>query len=74
MAFKDSCPTLAKVPVGEPIFVLRAQDRTAPNTVRHWANMNAMLEGSSQEKIDEAHALADAMEEWQVSNGSKIAD
>jgi hypothetical protein len=36
--------------------------------------MNAMLEGSSQEKIDEAHALADAMEVWQVENGSKIAD
>jgi len=67
----DSC--LAKVKHDEPIFVLRAQDLTAPGIVRAWANM-ARKVGCPETKIKEAFQLADRMEEWAKSNGGKMPD
>lgn len=58
--FDDAC--LAKVKPGEPIFVLRAQDLTAPLMVREWARAN--FTNISPEKYDEAMECADAMEKW----------
>lgn len=50
----------------EPVFVLRAHDDLAPAAIRHWA---AMAEGTHEpEKIGEALALADEMEDWQKQN------
>lgn len=50
----------------EPLFVLRAKDPLAPAVVRTWAN-NAETTGAHEpEKIAEARALADAMEEYRT--------
>lgn len=44
------------------VFVLRAKDPVAAQTIRHWA---AMAEGVHEpERIAEARAAADAMDLW----------
>ena len=62
MAFKSTCKTLAKVADDEPIFVLRAQDRLAADTVAHWAWLAKGV--VSREKYDEAMRCAEAMRTW----------
>lgn len=57
----DSC--LDKVHANEPIFVLRGQDRLAPDLIREWARL-AEHHSLPQEKLNEALACADAMETW----------
>jgi PRTRC genetic system protein C len=53
---------LNKAEPHEPLFVLRAKDPLATQTVRHWATM---AEGTHEpEKIAEALKLADSMEGW----------
>ncbi len=61
MAFKNSCPTLAKVADNEPIFVLRAQDRSAPLAILYWMHLNPDL---PQEKRREAFQCAEQMFNW----------
>lgn len=57
---RQSC--LNKAHSEEPLFVLRAKDPLAAQTVRHWATMS---EGHHEpEKIKEALKLADQMDEW----------
>lgn len=47
------------VNAGEPFFVLRAQDRSAPSVVEYWAlQNNAHTPG---DKIEEARKVADRM-------------
>lgn len=67
----DSC--LAKAADDEPLFVLRAHDKLAPNTVRVWAMM-ARAQGTPSEKVREAMDLADDMEDWSTVNGCKVPD
>jgi hypothetical protein len=50
---------------GEPFFVLRAQDKLSPGLIREWAVAAAQF-GASAEKVREALATADAMEQWPV--------
>jgi hypothetical protein len=57
----------------EPLFVLRAQDRCAPATVRDWAGRAFNL-GASEEKVREAMDLALLMEQWQREHGFKTPD
>lgn len=71
MPFELTC--LDKAFDDEPIFVLRARDDSAPAMVREWARRQEKL-GSKSSKIDQARAVANAMETWQISNGSKLAD
>lgn len=59
--WKDSC--LDKVKPEEPIFVLRAQDKLAPELVREWA-CSAEEHGCPPEKVKEAMDCAAAMESW----------
>lgn len=48
----------------EPLFVLRAKDPEAPDTVRTWAN-NARTRGTHEpEKIAAAFVLAEEMETY----------
>lgn len=47
----------------EPVFVLRAQDKLAPELVRRWAH-EAELNGCPHGKIMRALETADAMENW----------
>lgn len=64
MSTPTSC--LNKAAPEEPVFVLRAKDRHAAMTVRHWATM---AEGTHEAaKIAEARALADQMEAWRARN------
>ena len=44
---------LGKAADDEPVFILRAQDKCAPQHVREWAN-HAELRGASTEKVAEA--------------------
>ena len=69
--FGDSC--LAKLKPGEPIFVLRAQDMVAPEIVRAWA-IAANSKGTPLRKTDAAMDLADEMDKWTHTHGSKVPD
>ena len=68
--FDDDC--LAKVEVGEPIFVLRAQDVTAAETVEAWADNltdryredGIEIPAALAEKLIEAYYQADRMRAW----------
>lgn len=57
---------LSKAAPDEPIFVLRAKDRLAPQAVRLWAQM--AYGAHEAEKVDEAMQLADRMEKWRAQN------
>lgn len=57
----------------EPVFLLRAKDKTAPIIVRRWA-LEQQNQGSTDKCIDVALEWADKMEEWQKVNGCKLAD
>lgn len=60
---KTSC--LNKANSLEPLFVLRAKDPMAAQTVRHWATM---AEGThEQSKIDEAKQIADDMDKYRAA-------
>ena len=54
---------LLKLAPGEPYFVLRAQDRLAPELVEAWA-VEAKLNGCPPAKVVEARAIAKAMRRW----------
>lgn len=64
----SSC--LNKARNDEPLFVLRANDPTAPQTVRLWAAMNA--ERRNPDKINDALRVADSMEKWAASQPKAI--
>lgn len=66
-----STPTscLNKARPDEPIFVLRAKDPKAAQTVRLWAA--AANFDHEPEKIDEALRLADEMDKWHEANVPK---
>ncbi len=59
----SSC--LNKTRNDEPLFILRANDPTAPQTVRLWAAMNA--DRRSPDKLAEAMHVAEDMEKWNAS-------
>lgn len=61
------------IPEDEPVFLLRAQDLTAPHTVRYWAR-TARDFGAKEEIVQAAQEQADAMFKWQEEHGSKIPD
>jgi hypothetical protein len=65
--FEVSDPTscLNKAADDEPVFVLRAHDRTAAQAVRWWLE-NALDLGCqlSPEKVEHAHKIIAAMEAW----------
>jgi len=54
---------LEKLAKDEPFFILRAQDMLAPVVIRHWAGL-AVRNGAPAEKVQEALAVAEAMERW----------
>lgn len=47
----------------EPMFVLLARDRMAPQLVRDWADARADA-GEDRAKVQEAYDCADAMDAW----------
>ena len=62
-----------KVAQDEPVFLLRAKDSLAPNTVRYWA---ALLLDHNGDVVAYKAAMeqAELMEEWQENNMSKLPD
>ena len=54
---------LGKAAEGEPVFVLRAQDKLAPMLVEFWAEM-ARANGCPKDKADDARVVADQMRKW----------
>lgn len=67
----DRC--LTKVGKDEPIFVLRAQDATAPSQVLRWAARVAEVGPIAPlDKIREACELAIEMLEWQFQHKEKV--
>ena len=62
MGYGRDDPILQKLGENEPIFVLRAQDVTAPGAVRSWAATVA-ARGMTL-KAEEAFRIADEMEKW----------
>lgn len=61
LATLPSC--LRNAEPGEPVFVLRAQDRLASQVVRHWENLACYFD-VPREKRTGALEIADAMEKW----------
>ncbi|GAI58943.1 unnamed protein product [marine sediment metagenome] len=61
------------IPEDEPVFLLRAQDVTAPDAVRYWA-MRAGEAGALKNITDAAEEQAEAMVEWQREHEIKIPD
>lgn len=58
----------------EPVFLLRAKDRTAPKTLRHWALLQRKFVDCDEHAVTLALDHADAMENWQAEYGCKTAD
>ena len=63
-----------KIPADEPVFLLRAQDITAPATLRFWAFQQRSNPKTNGKIITMVEQWADKMEEWQKEHGSKFAD
>jgi hypothetical protein len=62
-----------KIPVDEPVFLLRAQDKFAPELLLRWA-MKVRLEGGDPNVAAEAEGHAQKMLDWQKIHGSKTPD
>lgn len=62
-----------KIPVDEPVFLLRAQDKFAPKLLLQWA-MEVRLAGGDPKVASEAESHAQEMLNWQKIHGSKTPD
>lgn len=60
------------IPEDEPVFLLRAQDKAAPETVRSWVRL-AQVKGADPEMTQNALAQADAMEAWATKKVPDLA-
>lgn len=75
MAMSDLTEKLDAIQrTGEPVFILRARDIFAPDTVRFWAGQLEMTVGTDHPKAIEANKLADQMDAWQRTQSRKIPD
>jgi hypothetical protein len=58
-----------KIPADEPVFILRAQDKVAAETVRIWANLNEDAGGDPElSRLARNHAIA--MDAWPVKKAA----
>ena len=62
-----------KIPVDEPVFMLRAQDVIAPQVVEIWA-LAAHAAGADDDIVEHAYKHAQLMRKWQEEHGSKVPD
>ena len=67
---------LGKAADDEILFVLRAQDRFAPQLVEHWAHLVVQAGGAASEaKAAAAAVLAEDMRNWQArTQRAKVPD
>lgn len=59
------------IPDDEPVFIIRAKDACAPQTIRQYAE-NAARSGSPAEHHSSARRQADAIQSWQTENEDKV--
>jgi hypothetical protein len=64
--------TDGRIPEDEPVFLLRAQDKYAPDTLRFYANL--LKEDGNEEMAEELFAHARNMLVWQKSVRVKKPD
>jgi hypothetical protein len=64
MTANEAIDYLKTMPVDEPVFVLRAQDKSAVSTVQGWIYTNAERLGWNAPKITGAEAVVQAMGAW----------
>ncbi len=62
------------IPEDEPVFLLRGQDKYAPDTLRAYASSIYDRGKGDAEAMREIYAHADRMEAWQRDHGSKTPD
>lgn len=62
-----------KIPEDEPVFLLRGQDKAAPETVRFWASQ-ALKHNAHPRIIALAMMQAEKMEKWQKEHVGKTPD
>ena len=62
-----------RIPEDEPVFLLRAQDVTAPTVVRVWADL-AEKAGAATDIVAAARAQVEEMRKWQQTHEAKIPD
>lgn len=62
-----------KIPEEEPVFLLRGQDKLAPDLIRQWA-LQLLSKGGSGVMAEMAMKHADKMEAWQTRYGAKVPD
>ena len=60
------------IPDDEPVFVLRAQDRTAASVVRLWAEAQKTLDDRDDQAIALAEAHADLMDAWPTKHTADV--
>ncbi len=65
---------LRKIDDDEPIFVLRATDKFAPEVIRFWAALLRQANNSPSDKEQDALECATEMEDWQAKNDCKVPD
>ncbi len=64
-----------KLAQGEPYFILRGQDKLAPQLIEAWATtLENTRDFGRSAKIKDARAIAHEMRAWQERNFSKIPD
>jgi hypothetical protein len=61
------------IPWDEPVFLLRAKDEAAPQTVLEWADIAEGL-GADDKIVAAARKQAQAMLDYQKRNGSQVPD
>jgi hypothetical protein len=71
MTRDEAIEYLKKIPEDEPVFVLRAQDKTSTHVVFMWAAC-AELAGTPEEKVEGACFQALSMSQWQKANKDKV--
>lgn len=62
-----------KIAHDEPVFLLRAKDKLAPEILNKWADY-LEAEGGQPEMIETVRLHADKMIDWQEDNGCKLPD
>jgi hypothetical protein len=64
----------APIAADEPVFLLRAKDRHAPDTIRRWAELVYARGKGNGDMSSMAMDHADTMERWQREHGCKDPD
>jgi hypothetical protein len=65
--------TLRVLPVDEPVFLIRAQDKLAGDVVMHYSHM-AEIAGCSTDHVEQVRSVAEAMWDWAATHKTKLPD